>query len=349
MYTCRICLRSFQKLKFKSDDIGICTRCVNTLNDSPEPAIEAQKRIAAMLARGMQRTAHLDLQSEEEWKHRKARRTLGNIESAVAAALPAWLNKLLADTDNSTRDFKIMRAHRRGLLRMDGPAVLDLPGNWLDVRQRILERDDRQCKTCHGADRTLDVHHVVHRAHFGTNQQANLITLCRACHQNEHPGTDLGSSSWVRLSPPKPPPQPTSPAGPATSPAPITETRTELICPRCKTGLLVAIQKPQQQRVRCPVCQLIFAHNFSPAPLKPSTQSPTPSTSTSRVTAESTHRQHADLTPTHHQISEATRLKCTAICFCASHIPLLAIFGSTGITWWTSAGVGAMAYWLVKV
>ncbi len=92
----------------------VCTRCVNSLNEFSEPAIHAQNRLGDMLARGVERNALRDLDAPEEWKRRRARWKLDNFAAAHAEALPGWLNDLLADERNSTRDYKTVRAHRGG-------------------------------------------------------------------------------------------------------------------------------------------------------------------------------------------------------------------------------------------
>ncbi|HDP4830715.1 HNH endonuclease [Pseudomonas aeruginosa] len=185
MPTCRICQHTFKSLKFQTEHIDICTRCVNTLNESPEPAKSAEARFAEKLARGMLRNFERNLRSKEEWKRRKAEQTLANLDAAVAARLHDWITKLLADPRNSTRDFKIMRAHRRGLLRTEGLSDY-ADRNWKDVAQRIRRRDGLKCMVCGATSTTLDVHHIIYLSHHGTNQQSNLITLCRKCHEAEH-------------------------------------------------------------------------------------------------------------------------------------------------------------------
>lgn len=188
MPTCRICLRNFKSLKFQTKCIEICTRCVTTLNESPEPAGNAEARFAGKLARGMQRTAERDLKSDEEWKRRRAQHTLDNINVAVAAKLHDWITRLLSDPNNSTRDFKIMRAYRRDLLRKE--VFADRPSEevWKKVSQRIRHRDDGKCKACGATNTILDVHHIIYLSRHGTNNQNNLITLCRKCHDAEHDG-----------------------------------------------------------------------------------------------------------------------------------------------------------------
>ena len=55
--------------------------------------------------------------------------------------------------------------------------------------QSLLRRDGGRCRVpgCRSA-RGLEVHHVVHRAHGGTHEPANLVVLCGACHQAHHDG-----------------------------------------------------------------------------------------------------------------------------------------------------------------
>lgn len=186
MAVCQVCKRDFKRLKFVTNRIKVCVRCVNTLNDIAEPAINAQIRLGELLAKGMERNALRDLNSNEKWKHTKARWTLDNFEAAHEKALPSWLNKLLANQGNTTRDFKMLRAQRRGLLRLDGDRPWSYPSNWADVAAGIRARDDYQCAACGATDVMLDVHHIIYLSNYGTNQQNNLVTLCRSCHETEH-------------------------------------------------------------------------------------------------------------------------------------------------------------------
>lgn len=225
MPTCRLCKHTFKTLRFQTAHIDVCTRCINTLNESPEPAIHAQSRLAEMLSRGMRRNAERDLTAEEEWKRRKAQWTLENLDAAVAKALPDWITRLLEKPENSTRDFRIMRAHRRGMLRMDGFAAY--PGNWVDVARNIRTRDKWRCLACGSLDDILDVHHIIYLSNHGTNQQSNLITLCRPCHQEEH-GREFDwpeAQDPESLSPIQPQPEQrnTSPAPPPPPPPPRIE------------------------------------------------------------------------------------------------------------------------------
>ncbi len=267
MPDCQICKHTFKKLKFATDHIKICTRCVNSLNENPEPASHAQSRFADMLKRGMERNAQHDLQSNEEWKRLKAHRILNNLDATVAEKLNDWITSLLKKPENSTRDFKIMRAYRRGLLRMDGLA--DYPTNWRDVARGIRVRDGLRCSSCGTSEHILDVHHIVYLSKHGTNQQNNLVTLCRTCHESEHGrildslekhdpelptkqlhthlnevATAHGSSSDV-INEPKP-----------ISVLPLVD----LNCPKCNSALSAKLTTAllAAQKVRCPICSLVF-------------------------------------------------------------------------------------------
>lgn len=277
MPACRICRHDFNSFKFKTEHISICTRCVNTLNDSPEPARNSEVLLAEKLARGMQRNAEAELHADEEWKRHKANRTLANLDAAVAAALHDWITRLLSKTENSTRDFKIMRAHRRGLLRAEGFA--DYPKEWADVAHRIQHRDDYKCTSCGAIDTTLDVHHIIYLSNHGTNQQSNLITLCRKCHEAEHErifdwpeAKDPESVDPIRPSPELQ----TSALFSATIPPPViskidvastilsgmaasSQPRTELSCPTFLTELTISSNFALSGKiVRCPKCTVTF-------------------------------------------------------------------------------------------
>jgi hypothetical protein len=58
------------------------------------------------------------------------------------------------------------------------------------TRRKVLHRDQQRCQvpgcSCHS---NLDIHHIVHREHGGTNDLLNLTTLCEAHHLAHHAGT----------------------------------------------------------------------------------------------------------------------------------------------------------------
>lgn len=56
-------------------------------------------------------------------------------------------------------------------------------------RSAILHRDEYTCQCCGKKNCRLEVHHIVFRSNGGTNDEENLITLCKDCHKGIHKGT----------------------------------------------------------------------------------------------------------------------------------------------------------------
>src|SRR5207244_7513401 len=60
-----------------------------------------------------------------------------------------------------------------------------------NMKAYVLTRDDHVCQHCKGQskDRRLEVHHIVFRSQQGSDEEANLLTLCKTCHEGLHAGT----------------------------------------------------------------------------------------------------------------------------------------------------------------
>lgn len=59
---------------------------------------------------------------------------------------------------------------------------------WQKKRLEILERDEWRCRVCGDKDMQLNVHHTIYYEDTDPWKYANrnLITLCEACHEEEH-------------------------------------------------------------------------------------------------------------------------------------------------------------------
>jgi hypothetical protein len=59
-----------------------------------------------------------------------------------------------------------------------------------NTKAYVLHRDEYTCRHCHGksGDRRLHVHHIVYREHHGSDDESNLATLCKTCHDGVHSG-----------------------------------------------------------------------------------------------------------------------------------------------------------------
>lgn len=56
-------------------------------------------------------------------------------------------------------------------------------------RKAILHRDNYTCQCCGKKNCRLEVHHIKFRRDGGTDDEENLITLCKECHDGVHTGT----------------------------------------------------------------------------------------------------------------------------------------------------------------
>jgi len=54
----------------------------------------------------------------------------------------------------------------------------------------VLDRDNHTCQYCKGKnkEKRIEVHHIVFRSNNGSDEQDNLLTLCKTCHDNLHEG-----------------------------------------------------------------------------------------------------------------------------------------------------------------
>ena len=65
---------------------------------------------------------------------------------------------------------------------------------WNEVRRSVLARDNYACLSCGEKVKSADadIHHLLPRSMGGTDELANLITLCDGCHARHHPNLSGG-------------------------------------------------------------------------------------------------------------------------------------------------------------
>src|SRR5207237_9463674 len=61
------------------------------------------------------------------------------------------------------------------------------PDLYTQLRNEVLRRDGWRCQSC-GSPTSLQVHHIQKLSQGGWDTNENLITLCAACHRNQHGG-----------------------------------------------------------------------------------------------------------------------------------------------------------------
>jgi hypothetical protein len=59
-----------------------------------------------------------------------------------------------------------------------------------NTKAYVLNRDNHTCQHCKGKtkDSKLEVHHIIFKRNGGSDEQDNLITLCKTCHNKLHDG-----------------------------------------------------------------------------------------------------------------------------------------------------------------
>ena len=57
-----------------------------------------------------------------------------------------------------------------------------------NMKAYVLTRDEYTCQQCKGKnkDQRLEVHHIIFRRKLGSNEETNLLTLCKTCHDALH-------------------------------------------------------------------------------------------------------------------------------------------------------------------
>ena len=57
-----------------------------------------------------------------------------------------------------------------------------------NTHAKVLDRDNHTCQICKGKhkDSKLEVHHIIFRSQNGSDDESNLITLCKTCHDKLH-------------------------------------------------------------------------------------------------------------------------------------------------------------------
>jgi hypothetical protein len=61
---------------------------------------------------------------------------------------------------------------------------------YANTKAYVLTRDGYLCQHCKGKskEKRLEVHHIIFRTDQGSDEEANLLTLCKTCHDALHAG-----------------------------------------------------------------------------------------------------------------------------------------------------------------
>lgn len=99
-------------------------------------------------------------------------------------------------TGKDVRDMlRIIRGYMLGI--KDGNVSVRLQADeFRKVAQPVRFEDGFRCVKCKKGGRGIEthVHHIIPLARGGTNNVANLVLLCRSCHQKQHPDFKISQS-----------------------------------------------------------------------------------------------------------------------------------------------------------
>jgi len=83
--------------------------------------------------------------------------------------------------------------------------ITNSSSSWQRTRERVLWRDNYECRWCGKADGEsdrfayLEAHHITPRSEGGTDGDDNLITLCQACHDKPEAHPNLHHRAMARV------------------------------------------------------------------------------------------------------------------------------------------------------
>lgn len=231
MANCLVCLQDRARLKFSTRRMKICQWCVTTLNREGMTVSEAEARRAAALhsylfARytGYLSSVDAALRDKGDW----GLRTLDDFVERIRAG---GFSRQCEDVKDQSVEIKIIRAWKKGLI-LPGRQYTAYPKNWSFTAAYIKHLDKERCNRCRESradypELILHAHHIVHRSWGGSNNRKNLVTLCLACHQKQHPDIVIsmngGEPQGVHSPPEDLEPSTSSPqVSTTTAPSPIT-------------------------------------------------------------------------------------------------------------------------------
>lgn len=115
------------------------------------------------------------------------------MEWVITAILGIWALSYFSSKDDGTqlpktRDYSSSTSSAPQKNVWDGEINgegVPVGSKWHNLRQSVLTRDSFRCTKC-GDKNNLTVHHRTPLSIGGTNELANLTTLCRQCHEEVH-------------------------------------------------------------------------------------------------------------------------------------------------------------------
>lgn len=103
-----------------------------------------------------------------------------------AASAPGWMKRRCLDCgafSSRSRCPQCTAVRRRPRDRQNNAARGGSGWTWQRTRKAVLERDGHRCLACGATGVRFEVDHIVPLAAGGSNEPANLRTMCVLCHR----------------------------------------------------------------------------------------------------------------------------------------------------------------------
>ena len=83
---------------------------------------------------------------------------------------------------------KRKRAYRKRKINKNYYKSQYMAPEWIELRERIINRDNNRCKQCGKENNTFHIHHLLYEADKKIWEVPDyyLVTLCPGCHKKEH-------------------------------------------------------------------------------------------------------------------------------------------------------------------
>jgi hypothetical protein len=171
---CAVC-RSTRRARFVTPRARLCQWCVKGLNENAPIDVVALARVVDTFRQKV----------EDPGAFWQAVLNGKRSHQGIGRTVQQW--GMQPEGASSTFWLKSLRAFQLGLISGGAACPRLVEDTWNALARQIRHADGYECQICHARGEELHVHHIMHLAHFGTNQPINLVTLCYQHHRSQHP------------------------------------------------------------------------------------------------------------------------------------------------------------------
>lgn len=164
-------------------------------------ALAARRRADLRRAHLDALAAHASHQRDLDARIAAVSMSIHTLPQAVEVEVQQFLARAKGPGPTQSKDTRLLRAYFAGLINLDRTASARPElAEYEEQKRRIRARDRYTCLRCGRgfSQGELHVHHVIPLSRFGTNEDANLVTLCHPCHNKQHPDVQVTRAFPIR-------------------------------------------------------------------------------------------------------------------------------------------------------